>query len=82
MDRFRQLVDVLDEKIVLGAGSGDLDRIAFLKCVVPIRVVGTCPERQTIGTESISASCSGVMELMTLGPEVTIMTPTFPVERA
>ena len=52
------------------------------KASEPISDVGTWPVMQTSGTESISASCSGVTALVAPGPEVTSMTPALPVERA
>ena len=56
--------------------------IVCLTGQVPIRWVGTCPVRQTIGTESIKASVSPVTALVAPGPLVTSTTPTLPVDRA
>ena len=47
-----------------------------------MRCVGTCPVKQTIGTESISASVKPVTAFVAPGPEVTSTTPTLPVDRA
>ena len=55
---------------------------ASWKASLPIMCVGTCPVRQTIGTESISASVRPVTVLVAPGPEVTSTTPTLPVLRA
>jgi hypothetical protein len=55
---------------------------ASWKASLPIKCVGTCPVRQTIGTESISASVSPVTAFVAPGPLVTSTTPTRPVERA
>ena len=51
---------------------------ASWKASLPIRWVGTWPVRQTIGTESISASVSPVTALVAPGPLVTSTTPTRP----
>jgi hypothetical protein len=40
-DGFGQFGDVLDQEIVLDAGSGDADRVHFLKASLPISAVGT-----------------------------------------
>ena len=55
---------------------------ASWKASLPIRWVGTCPVRQTMGTESISASARPVTALVAPGPEVTSTQPVRPVERA
>ncbi len=55
---------------------------ASWKASLPIRCVGTCPVRQTMGMESISASTNPVTALVAPGPEVTSTQPTLPVERA
>ena len=44
--------------------------------------VGTCPEIQTTGIESIIASVKPVTVLVAPGPDVTKTTPTFPVDLA
>ena len=49
---------------------------------VPIRCVGTWPEIQTIGTESMYASVKAVTTLVAPGPEVTKTTPGFPDDLA
>ena len=49
---------------------------------VPIKCVGTCPEIQTSGTESIYASVKAVTTLVAPGPEVTKTTPGFPDDLA
>jgi hypothetical protein len=82
VDDAGQFVDVLDQPVVLGAGTRDADRVAFLESVGADQrcrnLAGQADERN----ESISASCSGVTALVAPGPEVTSMTPTLPVERA
>jgi hypothetical protein len=82
MQNARQIVDVLDQPVVLGAGPGDADGVAFLEGVEPISEVGTWPVMQTSGIESISASCRAVTTLVAPGPDVTSTTPGLPVERA
>ena len=49
---------------------------------LPIKWVGTCPVRQTIGIELSNASVKPVTALVAPGPEVTSTTPHLPVERA
>ena len=49
---------------------------------LPMRCVGTCPVKATMGIESIIASCSAVTRFVHAGPDVTRHTPTFPVARA
>jgi len=49
---------------------------------LPMRCVGTCPVKATIGMESIIASCSAVTRFVAAGPEVTRQTPTRPDVRA
>ena len=46
---------------------------------LPMRCVGTCPVKATIGMESMYASWSAVTRFVAAGPEVTRHTPTFPV---
>jgi hypothetical protein len=46
---------------------------------VPSDTCDTCPVMQTIGTESMNASQSGVTMLVAAGPEVTMATPGRPV---
>ena len=55
---------------------------ASWKASLPIRWVATWPVMQTIGVESIKAFVSPVTQLVAPGPEVTMTTPTLPVERA
>jgi hypothetical protein len=55
---------------------------ASWKASLPMRCVGTCPVKATIGMESIMASCSAVTRFVHAGPEVTRHTPTRPVARA
>ena len=55
---------------------------ASWKASLPIRWVGTCPDRQTSGMLSHSASSRPVTALVAPGPEVTRTQPTLPVERA
>ena len=78
----REVVDVADEPVVLGAGRVMPTVSHSWKASLPIRWVGTWPVMQTIGIESISASVSGVTMLVAPGPEVTSATPSLPVERA
>ena len=49
------------------------------KASVPMAVEGTWPVMQTIGTESMNASQSGVTMLVAAGPLVTMATPGRPV---
>ena len=49
---------------------------------MPIKCVGTCPEIQTIGIESMYASVNAVTIFVAPGPDVTNATPIFPDERA
>ncbi len=77
-----ELVHVLHQPVVLGAGPRDTDRVAFLEASEPISDVGTWPVMQTSGIESIRASWSGVTAFVAPGPDVTSITPHFPVERA
>ena len=49
---------------------------------MPIKCVGTCPEMQTNGTESIYASVKAVTTLVAPGPEVTKTIPGFPEDLA
>ncbi len=67
----RQVGDVLDQPVVLGAGPGDADGVALLEGVVADQKVGTWPVSTTIGIESISASVRPVTALVAPGPEVT-----------
>jgi hypothetical protein len=46
---------------------------------VPISARPTWPVMATTGMESIWASASGVTRLVAPGPDVAIITPTFPV---
>ncbi len=78
----RQVRDVLDEVIVLGAGPRDADRVAFLERVIADEVGRDLPVMTTSGIESMSASVSPVTALVAPGPEVTSTQPTLPVERA
>ena len=55
---------------------------ASWKASLPMRWVGTCPVMQTIGVESIKALVRPVTQFVAPGPEVTITTPTLPLERA
>lgn len=52
------------------------------KASVPSRLWGTWPLMQTRGTLSALASAMAVSRLATPGPEVTMATPTWPVDRA
>ena len=78
----RQIVDVLHQLIVLGAGPRDADRIAFLERIVADQMGRHLPGEHTSGIESISASVRPVTALVAPGPEVTSTQPTLPVERA
>ena len=52
------------------------------KASVPIKCVGTCPEIQTNGIESIYASVKAVTTFVAPGPDVTKTTPGFPHDLA
>ena len=52
------------------------------KASVPIKWLGTWPEIQTNGIESIKASVKPVTAFVAPGPEVTKTTPGFPEDRA
>ncbi len=54
---------------------------ASWKASLPIACVGTWPQITTMGTESAMQSRTGVTVLVAPGPEVTMATPTLPVER-
>lgn len=49
---------------------------------VPTMLLGTWPDRITIGMESMYAVAIPVMALVAPGPEVTNTTPGLPVARA
>lgn len=49
---------------------------------VPTMLLGTWPDRITIGMESMYAVAIPVMALVAPGPEVTSTTPGLPVARA
>jgi hypothetical protein len=55
---------------------------ASWKPSVPSSSVRTCPVRNTVGTESMTASAIGVTRLVAPGPEVASATPTRPVALA
>jgi hypothetical protein len=55
---------------------------ASWKASLPMAGVGTCPQITTIGTESAMQSRIGVTVLVAPGPDVTIATPTLPLDRA
>ena len=66
-------------KLCLVIGMVMPEMSASWKASVPISERPTCPVTATTGIESICASASGVTRLVAPGPEVAIMTPTFPV---
>ncbi len=78
----REIVDVLDQPVVLGAGPRDADRVAFLERVVADQVrrhlAGDADDRNGIhqGVGEAGDRIGGA------GPEVTSTTPTLPVDRA
>ena len=79
----RQIVDVLHQIIVLGAGPGDADRVALLEGVVADQMRRHLPgDDRRSGSNRISASVRPVTALVAPGPEVTSTQPTLPVERA
>jgi hypothetical protein len=53
LDRHRQLVHVIDQEIVLDAGPGDADGIAFLEGILADILVRHLPEITTSGIESM-----------------------------
>jgi hypothetical protein len=54
---------------------------ASWKASEPMAARGTWPQMTTRGMESAAQSRTGVTMLVAPGPEVTIATPTWPVER-
>ena len=66
-------------------GHNLLDTMSNLKMMrpnLPIIVVGTWPDKTTIGVESMYASAIPVTVLVAPGPEVTMTTPGRPLTRA
>ena len=55
---------------------------ASWKASLPIRSVGTCPVKTTIGIESMYAVARPVTVFVAPGPEVTRHTPVLPDARA
>ena len=82
LDDARDVLDVLDQEIVLGARASDADEVRLLESIVANIVVGTWPDKTTIGVESMYASAIPVTVLVAPGPEVTMTTPGRPLTRA
>ena len=72
----------LIRKLCLVHGRVMPTKSASWKASLPIIVVGTCPDKTTIGVESMYASAIPVTVLVAPGPEVTMTTPGRPLTRA
>ena len=92
----RPLVAISKASLILRGSSATLFTITFhfvqaldipttsasWKASVPMALVGTCPQKTTMGVPSERASCMGVMTLVAPGPDVTRTTPGLPDARA
>ena len=78
-----QIVGLLDQPVVLGAGPRDPDGIGLLEGIIADHEGRNLPgQDDDRDTESISASVSPVTAFVAPGPDVTRTTPGLPVERA